>query len=412
MPAFSFKAVDVGGKTQRGVVEAVNAAGARRALRERSLIPTLVEPALATDLTAPGRAGGIDIARLVRPRIGAKALAALTRQLSTMIGSGIRIEEALRILGVQNAKRPEGPVLVNVRGAILEGRSFAGALSDHPRVFPAFYRASVAAGEQSGRLDDVLAHLTDFVERRERSRQKVQLALIYPALLAVVSALIIGLMLVYVVPDITKVFVTRGVQLPLLTRALIGLSDAVQTFGWIAMLGVAGLVMFARQWLRLETNVVTVSRWIAQGRLTRRFSIQMNAARFAGSLATLVRSGVPLVDAVTAAAAVTPNAWLRTRAQLVAARLREGASLQRAMTEADCYPPMLIAVVASGESSGRLGDALGRAAQDLDTDTEALSATLVSLVEPAILLLMGGVVLLLVLAILMPIVNLNNLAGL
>jgi len=139
--------------------------------------------------------------------------------------------------------------------------------------------------------------------------------------------------------------------------------------------------------------------------------MQMNAARFAGSLSTLVRSGVPLVDAVNAAAAVTPNAWVRSRARLVAARLREGASLQRAMTEADCFPAMLVAVVASGESSGRLGEALARAATDLESDTEALTATLVSLVEPAILLLMGGVVLLLVLAILMPIVNLNSLAG-
>lgn len=409
MPAFSFRAVDAAGKGQRGVVEAANAMGARKALRDRSLIPTSVE--LASEKSAGAGKGDIDLAHLFRPRIGARALAAMTRQLSTMIGSGIRIEEALRILAGQNAKRPEGPVLLNVRGAIMEGRSFAAALGEHPRVFPDFYRASVAAGEQSGRLDDVLAHLTDFVERRERSRRKVQLALVYPALLAVVSMLIIGLMLVYVVPDITKVFVSRGAELPLLTRGLIGLSDVVQRFGWImAILAVAGAVAI-QQWLRNEANVLTVTRLIAQRQPTARFSVQMNAARFAGSLATLVRSGVPLVDAVNAAAAVTPNAWVRTRAQLVAARVREGSSLQRAMTEAGCFPPMLIAVVASGESSGRLGEALARAATDLDSDTEALTATLVSLVEPAILLLMGGVVLLLVLAILMPIVNLNSLAG-
>lgn len=409
MPAFSFRAVDAAGKGQRGVVEAANAMGARKALRDRSLIPTSVE--LSSEQSVGVGKGDIDLARLFRPRTGARALAAMTRQLSTMIGSGIRIEEALRILAGQNAKRPEGPVLVNVRGAIMEGRSFAAALGEHPRVFPDFYRASVAAGEQSGRLDDVLAHLTDFVERRERSRRKVQLALVYPALLAVVSMLIIGLMLVYVVPDITKVFVSRGAELPLLTRGLIGLSDIVQRFGWImAILAAAGAVA-TRQWLRNEANVLTVTRLIAQRQPTARFSVQMNAARFAGSLATLVRSGVPLVDAVNAAAAVTPNAWVRSRAQLVAARVREGSSLQRAMTEAGCFPPMLIAVVASGESSGRLGEALARAATDLDSDTEALTATLVSLVEPAILLLMGGVVLLLVLAILMPIVNLNSLAG-
>lgn len=409
MPVFSFRAVDAAGRGQRGVVEAANAMGARKALRDRSLIPTSVE--LSSGQAARTGRGDIDLARLFRPRVGAKALAAMTRQLSTMIGSGIRIEEALRILAGQNAKRPEGSVLLNVRGAIMEGRGFAVALGEHPRVFPDFYRASVAAGEQSGRLDDVLAHLTDFVERRERSRRKVQLALIYPALLAVVSMLIVGLMLVYVVPDITRVFVSRGAELPLLTRGLIGLSDIVQKFGWIMAVLAAAAALAMRQWLRNEANVLTVTRLIAQRQPTARFSIQMNAARFAGSLATLVRSGVPLVDAVNAAAAVTPNAWVRTRAQLVAARVREGSSLQRAMTEAECFPPMLIAVVASGESSGRLGEALARAATDLDSDTEALTATLVSLVEPAILLLMGGVVLLLVLAILMPIVNLNSLAG-
>lgn len=410
MPAFNFRAVDPAGKPQRGVVEAANAPGARKALRDRNLIPVSVH--LSSEKDQGAGPGEFDLARLFGPRVGARALAAMTRQLSTMIGSGIRIEEALRILAAQNAKRPEGPVLVNVRGAIMEGRSFAAALGEHPRVFPDFYRASVAAGEQSGRLDDVLAHLTDFVERRERSRRKVQLALIYPALLAVVSLLIIGLMLTYVVPDITKVFVSRGAELPLLTRGLIGLSDLVQGFGWLIAILMAAGALALRQWLQSEANVLTLARVIAQRQPMARFSIQMNAARFAGSLATLVRSGVPLVDAINAAAAVTPNAWIRTRAQLTAARVREGSSLQRAMTEADCFPPMLIAVVASGENSGQLGEALARAATDLDSDTEALTAALVSLVEPGILLLMGGIVLLLVLAILMPIVNLNSLAGL
>jgi hypothetical protein len=238
-----------------------------------------------------------------------------------MIGSGIRIEQALRIIGDQNAKRPEGSVLLNVRGAILEGRSFAVALGEHPRVFPDYYRASVAAGEQSGQLDAVLAHLTDFVERRERSQRKVQLALIYPALLAVVSMLIVGLMLVYVVPDITRVFVSRGAELPLLTRGLIGLSDMLQKLGWIMVILLAAGVLATRQWLQSEANVMTVARLIAQQPPTARFSMQMNAARFAGSLSTLVRSGVPLVDAVNAAAAVTPRRVSREVA--MASLLRE-----------------------------------------------------------------------------------------
>lgn len=410
MPAFNFKAVDAAGKAQRGMVEATSAASARRTLRDRRLIVTSVEP--STGAAKVVGAAGFQLSTLLKPRVGPKALANLTRQLSTLIGSGIRIEEAVRIVAGQHAAKPEGPVLLNVRGAIMEGRSFASALSEHPKVFPAFYRASVAAGEQSGRLDDVLTHLTEFVEARERARRKVELAMIYPALLAVVSTLIIGLMLVYVVPDIVKVFVSRGAELPLLTRALIGLSDLVQNFGWLVALVGVGLAGASRQWLSKPENALTMARWIATRPPTARFSRQLNAARFGGSLATLVRSGVPLVDAVAAAAAVTPNAWVRSRALLVAARVREGASLQRAMTEADCFPPMLIAVVASGESSGRLGDVLGRAATDLNSETEALVAALVALAEPAILLVMGGVVLLLVLAILLPIVNLNNLAGL
>lgn len=409
MAAFSFRAVDAAGKPQRGIVEAATAAAARQILRERRLLPTAVEASTAG--TTATSAFGLRLAAIFGPRVGPRALAALTRQLSTLIGSGIRIEEALRVVAGQHEGRPEGPVLLDVRGAILEGRAFASALGEHPRVFPAFYRASVAAGEQSGRLDDVLSHLTDFVERRERARQKVQLALLYPALLAVVSMLIVGMMMVYVVPDITKVFVSRGAELPLLTRGLIGLSDFIQAFGWLVVLAAIAGGIAARQWLSRPANALRFAHVIATRPPTRRFSVQLNAARFAGSLATLVRSGVPLVEAVNAAAAVTPNAWARSRAVLVGARVREGSSLQRAMVEADCFPPMLLAVVASGESSGKLGEALARAATDLDTETEALTTALVALVEPVILLAMGGVVLMLVMAILLPIVNLNNLAG-
>ena len=411
MPAFAFRAVDAAGKPQRGVLEASSPVGARRALRDRNLLPVSVVEARTASSGAVGARAAPSFTRLFRPRLGGRALADVTRQLSTLIGSDIRIEEALRLVAEQNARTPAGPLLLNVRGAVLEGRGFSEALSDHPDVFPEFFRASVAAGERSGKLADVLAHLTDFVEGRERTRQKIQLALLYPTLLAIVASAIIVLLLVYVVPDITRVFVARGAELPFITRALIGISAFVGAFGWVMALVVVAAGWGARQWLKTDANRLTFARRVAHTPGIQRFSRQLNAARFAGSLATLVRSDVPLVDALVAAAAVTPNRYIRQRALEVAARVREGASLHRAMTEAAVFPPMLLAVVASGETSGRLGHALGRASADLERDLDVLTAALVGLVEPAVLLLMGGVVLLMVLAILTPIVNLNNLAG-
>lgn len=409
MSAYSYRAVDTAGRPQKGVVEATSPSGARRALRELRLLPVSIEAAGAQ--RTQGLNLQFDVGAMFRPRVGAKKLAEVTRQLSTLIGSDVRIEEALRIVADQKGAGAIREVLLTLRGAVLEGRGFASALADHPDVFPEFYRASIAAGEHSGKLADVLAHLTEFVESRERARQKVQLALLYPTLLAAVSGGIIVLLLVYVVPDIVRVFVSRGAELPFLTRALIAISGGVQKFGWVMALVALGLGIATRQWLAVADNRMAVARFVALTPPLARFSQQISGARFAGSLATLVQSNVPLVDALSAAAAVTPNRYIRAQAIGVAARVREGTSLHRAMNEADCFPPMLLAIVASGESSGRLGPTLGRAAADMDREVEALVTALVALVEPGVLLLMGGIVLLLVLSILLPIVNLSNLAG-
>lgn len=410
MPAFAFHAVDTAGRAQRGVLEASSLIGARRALRERDLLPVSVSPAPTGRVVAG--APGSALARLLQPKVRGKALADITRQLATLIGSDVRIEEALRLLAEQFAGGPAAPVLLELRGAVLEGRSLAEALGARPDVFPAFYRASVSAGERSGRLPHVLAHLSDFVEGRERTRQKVRLALLYPTLLAVVSGSIVFLLMTYVVPDITRVFIARGAELPFLTRALIGVSGFLATFGWVAAVLIVVGGWGLGRWAAAPSNRLTLGRWLVTAPVISRFGRQLNAARFAGSLATLVASDVPLVDAVTAAAAVTPNPYVRAQAMEVAARVRQGVSLHRAMKDSGVFPPLLLAVVASGESSGRLGQALGRAAADLERELDAQTAALVALVEPAVILLMGGVVLLMVLAILTPIVNLNNLAGL
>ena len=407
MPVFRYSAVDGDGRVHTGTLEAGGDVGARQMVRDKGLLPTKV--ALASERPKTDLSKGIVI---FRRGVSSKTLSAVTRQLSTLIGSDIRIEEALRIVAAQMDGQPVGTVLIDVRSAILEGRSFAAALARHPKVFPEFYRASIAAGEQSGKLSDVLAHLTEFVGNQEKARRKIQLALLYPALLAVVSLLMIALLMVYVVPDIVKVFVSRGAELPFLTRALIALSGFVQSFGVYVVIGAVLLGVGWNRWLAVPDNSRRFAKFLIETPPFKGFTRHLNAARFAGSLATLVRSDVPLVEALQASAAVTPNRFARERAMRVAARVREGASLRNAMAEADVFPPLLLAIVASGEQSGKLGQGLERAAIDLEQELESLVAALVALVEPGVLLVMGGVVLLMVLSILLPIVNLNNLAGL
>ena len=402
MPAFAYRAVDPRGASQQGVIEASSASAARQMLRDRELLPTSVEA--ANDQTA---APSI----FSRRKISARALATVTRQISTLVSSEVNIEQALQLIAEQAENAALRSLLLDVRGAILDGYSFAAALRLHPATFPELYTSSVAAGEQAGRLSHVLVHLADFVENRHRNAQKVQLALLYPALLALVSFGMMALLMIYVVPDIVKVFISRGAELPFLTRALIAISGGLQSYGLIMLIALIAAVLTFARWVRVPANRLRFDRSIATTWPLARFSRQTNAARFAASLATLVQSSVPLVEALNAAAAVTPNHHIRKTAIDVTRQVREGSSLQAAMAKSGIFPPMLVAIVASGENGGQLGPALARAATELDRELESMASTLVALVEPLVLLMMGGLVLLMVLAILLPIINLNNIVG-
>ncbi|MBA3324314.1 MAG: type II secretion system F family protein [Rhodobacteraceae bacterium] len=408
MAAFTYRAVDRSGRAQAGVLEATSAASARTDLRARGLLP--VEVVASRGAPGAGVTTRPSLFGRLRPAIGARDLTLITRQLATLIGSGVRIEDALRTVASQAAPRVAA-VLLNVRAAVLDGRSFGQALGEYPNVFSDFYRASVLAGEQSGQLDQVMRHLAAFVENRTRNAQTVQLALLYPALLAVVSLAIITLLMAYVVPDIARVFASRGADLPLLTRSLIVASGAVRDYGLVALLVLTLAALGFQRWLRPAANRLRFHRLLAQGRATARFVTRVNAAQFAGTLATLVQSRVPLVEALAAASAVTPNLFIRTQVEAATARVREGASLRDAVGAANCFPPMLTAMIGSGEAGGNLGETLARAAEDQQRDLDAWVRTLVALVEPAILLVMGGLVMLMVLAILLPIVSMNSLAG-
>jgi len=403
MAAYRFKAMNAAGQPQAGMIEAASPAAARQALRGRGLLPMEVVASAAprAGVATPVPRGA---------RLPVAALTLVTRQMATLLASGLRIEEALSTIAEGQPAKIAG-VLLTLRAAVLEGRSFADALTAFPQVFSEFYRASVRAGEQAGKLDQVMAHLAGFVENRARNRQTVQLALLYPALLAVVSLSIILLLMAFVVPDIVRVFQSRGADLPFLTRALIAVSEFVRGSGAVVGLAlVLGLLGLSR-WLVVPRNRLVWHRYLAQGRLTARLVQRSNAAQFAGTLATLVQSGVPLIEALAAAADVTPNLHVRAAVAGVAGKVRQGSSLRRAMQEARVFPAMLTAMVASGEATGNLGAALAHAAADQQRDLDAFVRALVALVEPAILLVMGGLVMVMVLAILLPIVSMNGLAG-
>ncbi len=403
MAAFAYSAVDASGRTTKGILEAASPAAARQALRGRALMPVSVEP------TARTGAGQGSLGRGRPGALSARPLSLVTRQLATLIGAGIRVEDALRTVADQGGSVRVTSLLLNLRASVLDGRSFGQALGDYPQTFGDFYRASVAAGENAGQLGQVMEHLAAFVETRAKNRQTVQLALLYPAILAVVSLAVIVALLTFVVPDIVGVFTARGAALPFLTRALIGLSSFIGTWGPTLALALAGAIAGGFWLLRQPGLRLRWHAWLARSRLTRSFVLKANAVQFAGTLATLTVSRVPLMEALAAAAQTVPNLHIRARVEAAAARVREGVSLSVALAEAKVFPPMLVAMVASGEAGGVLGATLTRAADDQARDLNALVATLVALVEPAVLLLMGGIVMLLVLAILLPIVNLNNL---
>ncbi len=410
MAAFRFKALDDTGKSHIGMLEAVSPVAARQQLRARNLLPLEVIASVKAVRSKPYMAGSVAHTSRTGPRMPLVSLTLVTRQMATLLGSGLRIEDALSTIAQGLPPKIAG-ILLTVRASVLEGRTFGDALATYPQVFSDFYRASVRAGESAGKLDQVMTHLASFVENRTRNRQTVQLALLYPALLAVVSLAIITLLMAFVVPDIVRVFTSRGTDLPFLTRALIAVSALVRGYGLYAGVAMILAGLAWARWLRAPANKLRWHRVMATGRLTAKLVQRMNASQFAGTLATLVQSRVPLIEALVAAADVTPNLYIRARVAEITEKVRQGTSLKRAMEEAAVFPPMLVAMVASGEATGNLGPALDRAATDQQRDLDAWVRAMVALVEPAILLVMGGMVMVMVLAILMPIVSMNGLAN-
>ncbi|MCC5887528.1 MAG: type II secretion system inner membrane protein GspF [Gammaproteobacteria bacterium] len=407
MAAYEFVALDGQGREQRGILEADSSRQIRQQLRDKGWAPLKVDP--AGEARSGDRAGP----RFKRPafkrRLSALDLAMITRHLETLIGSGLPIEEALNAAAQQADKQRVRSILLAVRARVLEGQSLAMALGEFPHAFDDLYRATVAAGEHAGHLEEVLRNLADYTERKQESGQNVQMALLYPVILVAISLLIVAGLLAYVVPEIVSVYRDTDQALPLLTRSLIALSDFLVSWGALLLLLLVALGWGVREVLKRPEPRLRWHRFLLHAPLLRRIVRGSNASQFANTLAILTASGVPLVEAMRIAGQVVDNRVLRQRIEGATRRVAEGSTLRGALEEVGYFPPLMLHMVASGEASGSLDAMLARVARHLERDLERLVTVMLELFKPMMLLVMGGLVLVIVLAILLPILNLNQL---
>lgn len=401
MAAFDYVAADATGRTVSGSLTAADEAAARKTLAKRQLAPLQL---------SPGRAGVVAASKSGRVgRLSPKALALTTRQLATLI-SVSPLEEALRNLMLQ-ADRPNlRRVLEGVHAGVIEGRRLSDAMAQQGAAFPPLYRAMTAAGEQSGALQPILERLADGLERDEVVRGKVLTALVYPCVLAVVALGVIVAMMTYIVPKVVDQFDSMGQTLPLLTRLVIGLSDLMRDWGWLMVLILAAVVAAGLIARRREAVRLRLDAWILRLPLVGRLTRDLHGARMARTLSTMITAGLPVLEGLTITARTVSNRALRRATEQMAEAVREGGGLSAAMRRAEVFPPILVYMTASGESSGRLEPMLERAADYLEREFSNFTAVMLSLLEPAIIVVMGGIVAVIVLSILLPILQINTLA--
>lgn len=397
MPAFHYEAVDAQGRLTRGRLEADTPRGARDRLRAQGLVPTEVIVTRAS------------FDSIGATRLTAAEVTALTRQWATLTQSGMPLDQAFTAVAEQADSARVTRLVDALREHVQSGESLPHALARFPRTFSQLYRGLVAAGAESGALPAVLSRLADYLEARQALRQKFTVALIYPVLVTLIAMSVIAVLLVYVVPQVVGVYQQSRQTLPTLTRALIAVSGFFRATGALWLVGAIALPVtfaFAYRGARFRRRVhAIVLRTPGLGRLAR----SLDTARFASTLAILVGSGTPLLRAIDAAADVVRMLPLAEAARQAADLVREGVPLARALKEQRTFAPVLIHLVANGEQTGRLPEMLSRAAAELERDAETRLAWLTALLQPALIVVMGAIVLVLVLAVMLPIVSMNQL---
>ena len=402
MGAFEYVAVDQAGKQSKGLIEGDTAKQVRQLLRDRDLLPMQVTEVAQKEAR---RQSTWSLRRGISPA----ELALITRQLASLSQSGLPLEEALLAVGQQNDQPRTKSILLGVRSKVMEGHTLADGLAEFPQAFPELYRATVAAGEQSGHLDTVLERLADYTEARQELRQRISNAMIYPIALVVMAATIIGFMLATVVPKIVTVFENSSGELPALTSAMIATSDFVRDYWLLLIIGTAAL--FYGIWWILQKDGprrryhefllrVPIAGTLARG---------INTARFTRTFSILAGSGVPILDSMKISAEVIENLPMRDAVMEASHRVREGAAISRSLGASKLFPPMMIHLISSGEAGGKLEEMLSRAASGQEREVDGLIATLLGILQPLLIIIMGGIVLTIVLAILLPIFEINNL---
>jgi general secretion pathway protein F len=403
MAAFRFEALDLQGRAQRGVIEADTAKAARSQLRQQGLTPISV--AVAGAQVQGARQQRLAFGR----RLSSREQTLCTRQIASLLVAGLPLDEVLGILAEQAERDYLRDLMAALRAEILGGHTFANALAQHPRDFPEIYRALVAAGEHTGKLGLVLTRLADYLEQRNALKQKIQLAFTYPAVVSVVAFGIVSFLLTYVVPQVVNVFVSTKQQLPLLTVVMLALSQFLRGWWWAVLIALAATAWGVRRTLQLEGPRLGFDRWTLRAPLLGKLVRGYNTVRFASTLAILSAAGVPILRALQAAGETLNNRAMRGVVDAAIGRVREGASLSRALAGTRMFPPVLVHLIRSGEATGDVSTMLDRAAAGEAMELERRTLFLTTLLEPLLILVMGGVVLTIVLAVMLPIIDLNNM---
>ncbi len=405
MTAYRYRALNPQGKLVRGVLEGDSERQVRSQLRVQSLRP--VEVAVA-NRAEPASSSGWRIP-LLRPGISAGDLALLTRQLATLVQSNLPLDEALQAAAQQSRSGRIKGTLLQVRSRVAEGHTLAYAMGEFPQVFNEMYRAMVKAGEHAGFLGPVLEQLADYTEQRQYTGQKLKMAMIYPFILVGVAIAVVVALMVFVVPELVGIFAHSRRELPLLTKGLIAASDFFRDYGMWLLVGLVALVLIARRLLRNPRRRKRWHSFLLRVPGLSRLVIALDTARFASTLSILMASGVPLLEALRIAGQVLTNLVLQQDTKLVAESVEEGSSLNRALQQSGHFPPMMVHMVASGEASGELETMLERSATNQERELEMTLGTMMSLFEPLMVVFMGGMVLTIVLAVLLPIFDLNTM---
>jgi general secretion pathway protein F len=404
MPAFKYEAVDSEGDARHGIVHADSARAARSDLRSQGLLPLSVDELEGREQTAGGTQR-----RRFGERLSNVERGLFTRQLSSLLQAGLPLEQALSAL-LEQAERPYVRNLLGaIRSEVMSGSALSVALSHHPRDFVEIYRALVASGEETGQLSTVLTRLADYLERRNALVQKIRLAFTYPAIVTLVAFIIVIFLLTYVVPQIVSVFANTKQKLPMLTVVMLAVSNFVRSYGWIVAVVAAIGAWLCRRALTNPHTRRSWHRWLLTAPLYGRFERSLNTARFASTLAITTASGVPILRALQTSRDTLSNTAMREQVEQATDSVREGVGLARALSAHRYFPPVLLHMIRAGEATGELPAMLERAAATQEQDLERRAMTIAGLLEPALILIMGVVVLLIVLAVLMPIIEINQL---